>query len=246
MYYHHRKEVNEFLGSNGSINHSNYYRILALGLLDVLLTLPISILGITVDAVQEPIDFWPGWAAGHADWSEIAQAPASLWQSIFWVNFTIRWDEWINTAFALVFFLLFGLTGEARAGYRRAFWAVAGLFRIKPSSGQPLSANYQKGDISAMVFDSVVIDETASSGDGNTLVLSPLLFNSLLTSCIIIAPRLLRMRTRPPALIVPICRNSDPQNRHLTLKRVHARTSFDAQLIPNMIGRCTVYNLCEV
>lgn len=141
------------------MNHSKYYRILALGLFDVLFTLPISILGITVDAVQQPIDFWPGWTLAHADWSEIVQVPSDLWQSVFWVNFTIRWDEWINTAFALVFFLLFGFTHEARAGYRRALWAVAGLLGVS-ATAQPTTA--AESYVSDMVFHSAVINATST------------------------------------------------------------------------------------
>ena len=60
--------MNEFLSSGGSINHSAYFRVLALGCLDILVTLPIGILNLAVDIKENEIVFYQGWSVIHTDW----------------------------------------------------------------------------------------------------------------------------------------------------------------------------------
>lgn len=59
--------MNEFLSSSSTVNHSSYLRILALGCLDIFVTLPIGILGLVVDVKENVIVFYPGWTELHTN-----------------------------------------------------------------------------------------------------------------------------------------------------------------------------------
>lgn len=114
-------------GATGSMSRGSYFRVMALASMDILLTLPISVLVLVTGKVNNKLAVWRGWALLHNDWAPIRMR-ASHWIPAFWLNFSIRWDEWINPMFALVFFLIFGLTEEARGMYRSAFFAFMRVF----------------------------------------------------------------------------------------------------------------------
>ena len=106
---------------------------MVLSALDILLTLPLTVIGLVQDLTQTHFVFWPGWDALHANFNQIPTASAEFWKSLgFWTQFSVKWDEWINPFIALVFFALFGLTEEARARYAAIFWAVAKPLGFKP------------------------------------------------------------------------------------------------------------------
>lgn len=112
--------MNEFLSSSNSVNHSSYLRILALGCLDIFVTLPIGILGLVIDVKQNMIVFYTGWTVLHTEWEPLG-ITKEMWGSTPFGTFDVKWNEWVNVFFALIYFALFGLTAEARAKYRRTF-----------------------------------------------------------------------------------------------------------------------------
>lgn len=116
---------------------------MALGCIDVVLVLPLSILLLVQGYEGTPIVFWPGWKEIHSDWGP-ASVPADEWKPFPWDNFEVRWDEWINVLLAVVFFALFGLTEEAINKYRAAFSAIARRLGYSPGI---------KAEASAVVFD---------------------------------------------------------------------------------------------
>ena len=129
------------------MDRTDYYRIMALGCLDALLLFPIGIYNITVDVLQgRPLPFWTGWAYVHTDWEPFG-LPSSVWEQSIWDKLVVRWDEVINPALALVFFLIFGLTREARWNY----W-VALTYPLRPFGIRPCTDT--KKDFSEVVFRS--------------------------------------------------------------------------------------------
>lgn len=127
LYFRHRTEMDEFLHNNTSINRQSYFRILALGSFDILITLPTSIINFyaTLQDGDSLADFWPGWASVHDGFSSIGTATfQDLQQGGEWTRFSIIWNSWINPFLAFAFFALFGLRAQARARYHRAFWFV--------------------------------------------------------------------------------------------------------------------------
>lgn len=115
--------MKQHLNSLGAdLNESYFFRMFALGCFDSFITLPIAITSLATSIMQEgPLfNFYQGWALIHSDW-EPAFFSKSIWSTEKMAVFSVYWDEWIHPFFALVFFALFGLTPEARKGYRRLF-----------------------------------------------------------------------------------------------------------------------------
>ncbi|KAI0309293.1 GPCR fungal pheromone mating factor [Amylostereum chailletii] len=150
LIYHHNKQFNDFLQSQRNLPRSRYLRILALGCIDAFGTLPIGILVFVVD-VRSVDDFWPGWSVVHskADWPPQSFSTA-LWSQNKWSRIGLHFSQWINVADGVVFFLFFGLTGEARALYRRAFGRVVEKLGWRASPASPPD----RPGVSGMVFGS--------------------------------------------------------------------------------------------
>lgn len=131
-FYRHRRELNEYLGSvDEGISQSHFLRMLALGCFDMFITLPIQVIALFISAMDSPpFRFYKGWTYIHSDWGPNLE-PKSLWSTSKWTVFIVHWDEWLYPFFALVFFTLFGLTPEARKGYRRLFRVLCRPFRAK-------------------------------------------------------------------------------------------------------------------
>lgn len=131
-FYRHRRELNEYLGSsNEGISQSHFLRMLVLGCFDMFITLPTQVIALVISAMDSaPFRFYNGWAYIHSDWGPNLQ-PKSLWSTGKWTVFIVHWDEWLYPFFALVFFALFGLTPEARKGYRRFFRMLCRPFGAK-------------------------------------------------------------------------------------------------------------------
>ena len=133
-YFKRNRELEAALASDTTINRSCFLKLLALGLFDILLTLPLTILGFVQDLLQVSITgFWPGWKAVHASFSTIPTATSEEWKSDgFWKVFFVRFDQWVNPILAVAFFLLFGITEQKRDWYRSIFWKVMRPFGLEP------------------------------------------------------------------------------------------------------------------
>ena len=133
-YFKRNRELDATLASNTTMNRSAFFKLLALGLFDILLTLPITILQIVQDILQDGITgFWPGWKAVHASFSTIPTVTSKEWKLAgFWAVFSIRLSQWVNPIFAVAFFLLFGTTKQKRDWYRSIFWKVMRPFGLEP------------------------------------------------------------------------------------------------------------------
>ena len=133
-YFKHNRELDATLASNTTMNRSAFFKLLALGLFDILLTLPIQILSLVHAILQGGISgFWPGWKAVHASFSTIPTVTSEEWKSAgFWTVISFSLDQWVNPIFAVAFFLLFGTTKQKRDWYRGIFWKVMRPFGLKP------------------------------------------------------------------------------------------------------------------
>lgn len=104
------------------LDRSQFLRMFTLGCFDALITLPISITGVVTNVVGNDslLTFYQGWTFIHSDWEPVLTSK-SVWSTDRMSALSVYWDEWINPFYALVFFALFGLTPDAREGYRRFF-----------------------------------------------------------------------------------------------------------------------------
>ncbi|KAI0309359.1 GPCR fungal pheromone mating factor [Amylostereum chailletii] len=133
-----KRETDQLLQSNPTVPRSTYFRVMTVGCIDVITTLPLSIVTTTRSLLQAirnadgNFQFWPGWSAIHDDWTH-SQLLVSDWKTDRWNELAIRSIIWNNVPLSLAYFFLFGLMGEARATYRNIFWAVVRPFRWIPS-----------------------------------------------------------------------------------------------------------------
>ncbi|KZV69103.1 STE3-domain-containing protein [Peniophora sp. CONT] len=149
-YYQQRREIDSFLRSNPSVSRTNYLRILVLASIDILLTLPIGIVTITLDIVGARslniFPFFPGWTLLHTDWEPVGVSYAVLQADGTGRLAQLYFNSWTSPVLAFVIFGLFGVTPEARASYWHIICIIGGWFGWKPT---PRARNRQAslGDI---------------------------------------------------------------------------------------------------
>ncbi|KZV69116.1 fungal pheromone STE3G-protein-coupled receptor [Peniophora sp. CONT] len=136
-YYRQRRDIDSFLRSNYSVSRTNYFRILVLASIDILLTLPIGIVNVALEITGSLstalFPFYPGWTYIHTAWDPkhfsyaVLQAygTAELAQKYF--------SQWSSPVLAFAIFGLFGVTPEARASYWCIIYTVGGSFGWKPT-----------------------------------------------------------------------------------------------------------------
>ena len=132
-----RKDVNDFLRSNDSVSRTNYFRVLALASIDILLTLPFGIATIALivsDDLSAPagLPFYFGWTYDHSEWEPVGISYAELvaeGKSDVVQGYFIHWT---SPVLAFAIFSLFGVTAEARGSYWRIISTVCGWFGFKP------------------------------------------------------------------------------------------------------------------
>ena len=107
-----------------------FYRLLTLACVQLGCTLPLvtytMILNFMGDNVYYP---WNGFADLHFGFDRIRQFPYELWSPT--CSFCTQ-SEWYSIACGIVFFLLLGLTRDARSRYSR----VLGLSKLSPINSQ--------------------------------------------------------------------------------------------------------------
>ena len=130
--YKRSEHIRRVLSRESSLSRSIYYRMMALGCIDAVITLPISIFEVISEIAPPPaIQFYPGWHAIHSDFSSIGTIPASAWKKDLWSIVDVEWDLWINPLTAIFFFALFGMTKEVRTFYRRCFRKIVTPLGLK-------------------------------------------------------------------------------------------------------------------
>ncbi|VDC06354.1 unnamed protein product [Peniophora sp. CBMAI 1063] len=117
----HRRTVNGVLRHHIGMDRSRYVRALALGCVDILLSLPVGIISFVLAVGVGPsFPFWPGWSEIHTAWEPLA-TPSHIWQEDPWFRFRIYWNSWVNVFFGIAIFSLFGLNLESRKIYSGVF-----------------------------------------------------------------------------------------------------------------------------
>ena len=110
-----------------------YVRLLALGLIDSVLTLPVTAAVLVISLLRSGNDshFWPGFNIAHMKVAQVYYLTTEEWKAEgLWNVVEIRFSQWSCPFTALVFFALFGLTEQKRAQYRDLFWKVLKPFGL--------------------------------------------------------------------------------------------------------------------
>ncbi|CAE6372428.1 unnamed protein product [Rhizoctonia solani] len=128
-----RQQFNQVLNNSGSgVNMSRYFRLMALATEEMLFTLPFAIFLLVTNLTRFPVVPWVSWEDTHLDYYKVIKTPWILLRADPMSYNTMMINLWVLPAGGFLFFIWFGLGGEAIASYKNAFWKVAGLFGIKP------------------------------------------------------------------------------------------------------------------
>ena len=131
-FYLHNRDINRFLRSNDSVSRSNYFRILAISSIDILVTLPFGIvnlvLNVTSTLEQAETPFYSGWTSVHTNWGPLSVSYAAMKAAPGSAFATYYFNRWQSPILAFAIFGLLGLTKGARASYWRTICTIAGWF----------------------------------------------------------------------------------------------------------------------
>lgn len=137
IFYRQSQDSDHYLQSNMSVTRTNYFRILALASIDILVTLPLGIVSVTLYVTNSLSNhhppFYGGWTADHSHWEPVvityAETLAGGTSSVAQFYFS----QWASTILAFAIFALFGVTSEARASYWKAICTIGSWFGWKPA-----------------------------------------------------------------------------------------------------------------
>ncbi|KAF4567689.1 a-factor receptor [Pleurotus pulmonarius] len=130
-----RKRHSDFVqylasSSSSSITANRYLRLMILSSTESLLTVPLAIYVIVVNATLQPIQPWISWEETHFDYGRVGQFPRVLWTGTF-VEGSLESGRWMVVACALVGWAFFGTGEEAKKWYGNAGSRVLNVLRRK-------------------------------------------------------------------------------------------------------------------
>lgn len=114
-------EFKDFLATNRSMKNGRYFRLMAIGALDIMFTMPFVIYSAYYAAVYGKVYPWVSWEDTHFWFSRVGIFPANIWRASP-VNVTLlEIQRWIFIACAFSFFTFFGFADEAVKNYKKAY-----------------------------------------------------------------------------------------------------------------------------
>ncbi|KAG8742908.1 a-factor receptor [Ceratobasidium sp. 414] len=120
--------------SNTGINMSRYLRMMGLSSVEMLLTVPLNIYILYLNLTTPQIP-WVSWEYTHLKFSRVYRYPTAYTKNFTLVYRVLMLNQWLLPAGGFLFFLWFGLGGEAVDEYKRFFFMLVSPFGIKPKSG---------------------------------------------------------------------------------------------------------------
>jgi pheromone a factor receptor len=123
--------------SNSGINMSRYFRLMALASTDIVFSLPFS-LYLLVSNLQNKQDAWVSWDVTHAKFSIPTILPMIILKTFPSSYKVMMINIWVLPAGGFLFFIYFGLGGEALSAYKDIFFKLVAPCGIRPKSQRPV------------------------------------------------------------------------------------------------------------
>ncbi|KAG8707186.1 a-factor receptor [Ceratobasidium sp. 395] len=133
-----RRQFSRILSDSGdNLSMSRYFRLMALAGTEMVFSLPLSLYPLIHGLIIDPPPAWVSWDDTHQYihevWTysheEILGIPGE--QTAFDIN------RWAIPGCAFLFFMFFGLSGEAMRQYKRLFWRAVAPFGLMPPAPRP-------------------------------------------------------------------------------------------------------------
>ena len=125
----------ELIQRNSNLTVHRYFRLLFMATLEIGVTIPFASAILYLNLAKTPIYSYKGLADLHFDFNRIDRYPQKLWVAhspLSMRNFAM--NEGIVIGCAINYFLLFGLTKDARNRYTYAITFVARAFHARSST----------------------------------------------------------------------------------------------------------------
>lgn len=123
------------LSTIANLRSDRYTRLIALGVMDVLVTIPLSSYYIYIAAFVDPISSYD-WDSTHYGFNRVDTFPVVLWREIPGAA-GLELCRWIYVIGAALFFILFGLGEDARNEYRKILIILCCSCGIMKSNENP-------------------------------------------------------------------------------------------------------------
>ena len=118
--------LNDLLGSQPGMGRSQYIRVLIIGCLDIVISLPVGIISVVALVIRRDLyqSFYPGWSAAH-EWSNVViKVSSGEWKSDKISLAVIAVSQWSSFPLAFVIFVLFGCTKRTVEGYQKIYHII--------------------------------------------------------------------------------------------------------------------------
>ncbi|KAB5588131.1 Pheromone B alpha 3 receptor [Ceratobasidium theobromae] len=135
-----RQQFNQVLNnSRTGINMSRYFRLMALSSTEMVFSLPFA-LYLLINNLQNKQYPWISWNDTHYMFSQPVKFPAIVLKTFPTSYRVLLVNLWVLPGGGFIFFIYFGLGGEAASAYKEIFYKLVAPFGIRPrpdtSSGQ--------------------------------------------------------------------------------------------------------------
>ncbi|EAU91360.1 RCB1 [Coprinopsis cinerea okayama7 len=127
-------EFRDILSSstNSHTTISRYFRLMALGSVEIVLGFPLALTTCIVNATLIPVQPWISWEDTHFEFGTVLNVPAEDWRSKTATAVMLEvTSRWMSIVFALLFFGFFGFADEAKKNYRAWAERAARLVGVK-------------------------------------------------------------------------------------------------------------------
>ena len=106
--------------ASSGISQVDYSRIMLLGCIDTIISLPLTTISLLLTALQPKMGFWPERSGTQAllSFDDVPQVPSCVWRSSGLTRFSILWPQWAYVLLSAIFFALLGINGNM------GFWSL--------------------------------------------------------------------------------------------------------------------------
>ncbi|KAG9079965.1 a-factor receptor [Ceratobasidium sp. 370] len=133
-----RRQFSRILSeSEADLTMSRFFRLMALAVTNMLFVLPLALYFLISDMVLYPLSPWTSWQDTHAMISQVFTFPQDVLQAQPGAKTCLELNRWSIPGCAFLFFMYFGLPGEAIRQYKAVLWRVVAPLGFKPPAPKP-------------------------------------------------------------------------------------------------------------
>ncbi|KAG8735842.1 a-factor receptor [Ceratobasidium sp. 414] len=110
---------------------------MAVAITNMSFALPLALYFLISDMVLYPLSPWVSWKDTHSTITQVFTFPQAILQAQPGAKTSLELSRWSVPGCAFVFFMFFGLPGEAIRHYKSVFWRIVALLGFKPPAPKP-------------------------------------------------------------------------------------------------------------